>query len=594
MQPYNRAVLAASVCAAFAVTSCGSNDPARVGRPPVVNSYSPTARSINAFVGDTLQFKIDASDPDHDALTTSYAVDDHFVFDGATWNYVIEDTGVVSVRGAVSDGEHVSFIDWQLTNSIAINLPPTIETSLPVEANPVLVIGNAMNFAVIADDPERDALSYSFAVNDSLVSNERQFVYRATSVGLKKIRVVVSDGEKAASHEWQLKVTTVPDNIPPATVLITLAETGQEPGEINIEWTAVGRDGMTGLPSQYQVRTSPVPMVTEVDWARGSERPNVPVTAEPGQTMRMVVSGLQPARPTYIAVRAIDDFANISALPPPVQAVTRGMRFGGRVIDTVTWQGIPGATVSWGTQSKTTGPDGEYEFTEQGLADGTIIARDELGAGVGNYFDYTKPYSAKHLDVVNLYLIPNYNLTTTFYTDFLQFFRFMTDVGGIPNTADQRRRDLPLPLYIRPYEKGGLDYAQAVREVADEFDAILGGRVFSIATSPSPPIRLETAYSTIIERDQHEILTWSADWYPLVSLITFRTVYNATNVDGFKVIARHEFGHALGLNHSFDTRHIMVGGPAPSVPHFSTDEIAVLRTYYAIPRGWNVRYYERE
>jgi len=133
-----------------------------------------------------------------------------------------------------------------------------------------------------------------------------------------------------------------------------------------------------------------------------------------------------------------------------------------------------------------------------------------------------------------------------------------------------------------------------VREVADEFDAILGVRVFSVATSPLPAQRVETTYNNTIERDQLEVLTWSADWYPLVSLITFRTVYNAGNVEGFKVIARHEFGHALGLNHSFDTSHIMVGGPAPSVQHFATDEIAVLRTFYAIPRGWNVRYYERE
>ena len=472
MQRYNLAVLAVSLCTVLAVASCGSNDPTRVDRPPVVNSYSPTTRTLNAFVGDTLQFQIDAFDPDHDALTTSYAIDDRFVFDGTTWNYVIEDTGAVSVRGTVSDGEHTSYIDWHLTTSVPINLPPVIETSLPQEASPVLVIGNSMNFAVIAADPELDALTYSFAVNDSLVATQRQFVYKATSVGIKRIRVVVSDGDKIAWHDWQLKVTTVPDNIPPATVLITLAETGQEPGEINIEWTAVGRDGMSGLPSQYQVRTSPVPVLTEADWNRGSDRPNVPAPAQPGQTMRMVVGGLQPARLTYIAVRAIDDFANISALPPPVQAVTRGMRFGGRVIDTVTWQGIPGATVSFGIQSKTTGPDGEFEFTEQGLAEGTIVVRDELNPGVGNYFDYTKPYTAKHLDVVNLYLIPNYQLTTTFYADFLDFFRRMTDVQGIPYPADQRRRDLPVPLYIRPFEKNGLDYAQAVREVADEFDAM--------------------------------------------------------------------------------------------------------------------------
>ena len=48
----------------------------------------------------------------------------------------------------------------------------------------------------------------------------------------------------------------------------------------------------------------------------------------------------------------------------------------------------------------------------------------------------------------------------------------MTDVGGTPFPADQRRRDLPIALYVRPFTNGGLDYAQAVREVADEFDAL--------------------------------------------------------------------------------------------------------------------------
>lgn len=579
--------------AALAGASCGSNDPARVDRPPVVDSYSPRQRTINTFVGDTLRFQIQASDPDHDALTTSFAVDDHFTFDGTSWNYVIEDTGVVSVRGEVSDGQHTSYIDWQLKREIPINFPPVIETSIPVEPNPVLVTGNSMNFAVIASDPENLPLTYSFSVNDSVALNERQFRYHATSVGMKRIRVQVSDGANFVSHEWQLKVTTVPDNIPPASVPITLAETGQEPGEINVEWTAVGRDGMIGLPSIYQVRTSPVPFNTEADWARGSDRPNVPAPLPPGQTMRMVVGGLLPARPTYVEVRATDDFGNISPLGTAVQAVTRGMRFGGRVIDTVTRQGIPGATVSFGTESVQTAADGTYEFVEQGYGDGTIFVRDETGPEIGNYFDYSKPYSAKHLDVVNLYLIPNYQMTSTYYTDFLQFFRTMTDVGGIPFPADQRRRDLPIPLYVRDFQKGGLDYGKAVREVADEFDDIVGERVFSVATLPLPPIRIETTYNSIIERDQHTVLEWSDDWYPLSSLITFRTVYSASVEDAFKITVRHEMGHALGLNHSLDTNHIMVGGPAPSVEHFSTDEIAVLRTYLTIPRGWNVRYYER-
>jgi hypothetical protein len=341
------------------------------------------------------------------------------------------------------------------------------------------------------------------------------------------------------------------------------------------------------------VRTSPVPILTEADWARGSDRPGVPAPAQPGQSMSMVVGGLPPARLSYIAIRATDDFGNISDIPIPVDAVTRGMRFGGRVIDTVTWQGIPNATVSWGPQTVQTGADGSYEFVEQGNADGTIFARDENGPEVGNYFDYSHPYVARHLDVVNFYLIPNFQMNTTQYTDFLQFFRTMTDVGGTPYPADQRRRDLPIPLYVRDFQNGGLDYAKAAREVADEFDAFLGQRVFTVATLPLPASRIETTVTGILDRDQLEVLEWTTDWYPLVSLISFRTEYTLPIEDVFKVVARHEFGHSLGLNHSTDTRHIMVGGPAPSVQTFDSDVIAVMRTFYIIPRGTNVRYYER-
>ena len=548
MKLSNRAVLALALAVAVTQASCGSNDPERVGRPPVVDSFYPTTRFLNAFVGDTLQFTIHAHDPDNDHLSTSYQMGSKHVFDGRDFDYAIVDTGVVDIRGSVSDGQHTSYIDWRVSSKIPINFPPVVETAVPVEPNPVLVVGHWLNFAVVASDPESLPLSYSFSVNDSVVVNERQFSYEATSVGKKTVRVTITDGTNVVTRTWQLKVTTIPDDIPPAQVPITLAETGAQPGEINIAWTAVGRDGMTGLPSFYQVRTSPVPFTTEQDWARGSERPNVPAPLPPGETMSMVVGGLQPARETYVGVRATDDFGNISPLPQPTLVTTKGMRFGGRVIDTVTGEGVPNATLTFGTSTVTSDGDGIYEFTEQGYADGILTARDELGPDIGDYFDYSKPYSVQHLDVVNMYLIPNYPLQTTYYQDFLEFFRSMTDVGGIPYNADQRRRDIPLALYIRPFEKDGLDYAGAIREAAQGFDALLGTQVFRILgeNDPLPSQRVETTYSGTVSADNHQVLTWTTDWYPLTSRIEFRTVYSAPVKDAFEVICRHELGHSAG------------------------------------------------
>jgi hypothetical protein len=304
MKRRNQAVLAAALAAAMVQAACSGKDPARVDRPPVVEGFQPADRHIDAFVGDTLRFSINASDPDRDNLATTFFVDGAPMGEGEIWEFAVLDTGVVDIRGNVSDGEHTAYIDWQVESDVPVNLPPVIETTLPIELNPTLVIGTTMDFAVIASDPESLPLTFSFSVNDSVVANARNLTYLGSSVGPKLVRVVVSDGDKSVTHEWQLKVTTVPDNIPPAPVVITLAETGVEPGEINIEWTAVGRDGMFGRPSIYQVRTSPVPILTEQDWARGSERPGVPPPAIAGETMRMVVGGLQPARQTYVAVRA--------------------------------------------------------------------------------------------------------------------------------------------------------------------------------------------------------------------------------------------------------------------------------------------------
>lgn len=594
MKRLDRAVLAVALTAAMAHASCGSDDPSRLGRPPVVQSFLPAGRVLTCFVGDTLQFNIRAFDPDGDPLSTSYRLGDSWVSDAATWNYAIVDTGVVDVRGRVSDGDHESFIDWRVTRLDPVNLAPVIQTTLPIEPSPTLVIGNHIEFAVIATDPERNPLEYTFSVNDSLIASDHQVDYRPTSLGMKHIRVVVSDGENQIEHHWQLRVTTEPDVIPPAPVVITRVETGVEPGEVILEWTAVGRDGMVGRPSLYQLRTSPVPFLSEQEWARGSERPGVPPPAPPGETMRMVAGGLLPARPTYVAVRALDDFGNISPLQSHVQVVTRGMRFGGRVIDTVTGAGILNAIVTFGNDHVFTNPDGEFEFVEQGFGDGVIGARDEPDDGVGGYFDYDMPYSVQHLDVVNLYLIPNYPLQTTQYSDFLQFFRNMTTIGGVPFPSDQRRRDLPIALYVRPFVKDGLDYAATVRDVADEFDAIMGTRAFVVAEEPLPAERIETTYNGTLQRDRHGYVEWSQDWYPLVSLIEFRTTYTLSIVEPFKVIIRHELGHALGLNHSDDVRHLMVGGQAAVAPTFTPDEVAALRTYYSIPRGWNVRRYQRD
>jgi hypothetical protein len=590
--PITRRSILLIAMTAVAAAGCGSEDPTRFGRPPVVNSYAPADRQLSAFVGDTLRFSVRAVDPDRDVLKTSFTVDGGLEGAGVSWVYPVVDTGCVTVRGSVSDGEFVSYIEWSVDRHQAINYPPQIGAFQPIEPNPTLVIGNSMSFAIVANDPDDDELVYAFAVNDSLVSSARQFSYLASSLGPKHVVATVTDGELFATHEWNLRVTTVPDTIPPARVPITGSGTGTEPGEVYLEWIAVGRDGMLGVPSEYQVRTAPTPILTEDDWNRGSQRPGVPAPAQPGDPMSMNVGGLLPARITYLAVRAIDDFGNISPLSDTPSAVTRGMRVSGTVINTETGLPVEGAQVRIGLFIADTATDGSWTLTELPPIDDWITAGDDAPSGVGQYFDLSLPFVVKHLSVTPLYVIPNRAMGTPNYSDFLQFFRNMTDVFGNPFGTQQRRWRLPIDLYVRPYEKDGLDYKDTIVRVAAEFDAILGTQVFNVSTNRTGT-GVETAYIDGLYQDNYAVKEWTSDYYPNLALIEFRTVYTPATAVILERTVRHELGHALGLNHSSDLNHLMVGGVAPQVNQFSADEIAVIRCLYNIPRGFDNRTFLR-
>jgi hypothetical protein len=539
MKPSGRISLALVLGVAAMQGSCGSDDPTRVGRPPVVESYSPSSHALTVYVDEVVDFRVHAFDPDLDPLSTTFSVDDVVVAQGDHFQYLVDATGEVTVRGTVTDGEHTSFIEWTLEREIPIDLPPIFTATLPLEENPVLVIGNDMGFGVVATDPEGVPLDYAFTVDDSLVATERQFTYHALSTGIKSVRAAVSDGVYTISREWQLKVTEIPDEIPPAVIDITVAETGTNPGEIHLEWIAVGEDGMDGIASQYRVRTLSTPILTEQDWNRASERPGVPAPALPGEVMSMTVTGVLPARTAYIAVRAEDDFGNQSPLGESPSAVTRGMRISGVVIDALTNLPIEGVVVSIGVTRGMSDAAGGWVLTELGPVTDVIAARDEEVAAVGSYFDYTLPYTVVHNDVIELYLLPAITLDTTYYPDFLTWYRTMTDIGGNPYGAQTRRWQLPIALYVRAFENGGLDYRATIERVAGEFNAILGAVPPSLRRTHErcrDGLRGACRGTTMESRSD-------ADWYPRLGLIEFRTIPRRPSGSRGRGAAR--MGHVL-------------------------------------------------
>lgn len=538
------------------------------------------------FVGDTLAFSVTAMDPDRTVLSQQFSVGDSVVSTGSAWNCVVTDTGLINVTFEVTDGMYSSRVMWDVDPVIPANNPPVITQFSPVEIFPEMIVGDQMEFAIQATDIDKDPIDYYFLVDDSLLATASNFTYRAEEIGDKTVTGVVTDGEAFATQKWFLTVGGVPDSLPPSEVPLLSVITGVDPGEIIVEWVAVGEDGMEGLASNYLLRTSPSPIIDEISWDRSSQRPNVPDPVAPGELMNMVVTGMLPARYTYVAVRAVDDNGNLSPLGPSLGGYSRGMNISGQVMDAITGEPLPGLPVELAHFATTTDAYGHFEFIELPVLEGSYLSvMDEKQVGViGAYFDFATEYVVVHEDFVSVFLIPDHPLETTFYQDFLVFYLNMTEYKIAQHRHEQLRWELPIDLYCEPFQNEGLDYQATVNQVASDLGPYVNLDLFNLVGS-EPDIGVRCIFPYGLEQDNFGYDLFSEDYYPLQGTCEFRRVYTPSMLDGFMLTIRHELGHAIGLRHSNDPAHLMVGYQSPVVSNFTPDEIAVIRAYYHVPRG---------
>lgn len=575
--------------------ACLTDEPVSVGRPPVVKDFSPPNDGIiETFVEDTLTFLVVAIDPDESELDYEYCLNDSAVSSSKSWKYAILETGPANVSCTVTDGLYESRITWQVDRQARINYSPVITSFSPVEKFPKVITGNQIEFAIQAYDPDKDPISYYFTLDDSVVSNSTSYRYFAGLPGDKIVTAVVTDGEGFATHRWYLTVSKIPDTVPPGAVDIISVETGVEPGEIIVQWIAVGEDGDEGMASNYLLRTSPSPIIDELSWSRSSQRPGVPDPALPGEVMEMVVTGITPARYTYVAIRALDDFGNLSGLGNSLGGYARGMRISGKVVDAVTGNDAPNISVLLAQYLTTTDVYGDFDFIELPPLTTYLTVIDESQQGfVGSYFDFRMRYDVVHEDYREVTLIPNIPIETDKYTDFLNFYNSMVEKYNRPFPNNQRRWAPPIQLFVQTYSANGLDYKATVEETALALNTHLGFEAFTI-TSSLPDIGVRCIFRSDIAVDNYGVDTWTDDWYPIHGTCEFRTLYAPATVEAFKIVIRHELGHALGLNHSTEPLHLMVGGMAPLAYNFTPDEVALIRAYYTVPRGLDMLSYSRE
>ncbi|MBC8501059.1 MAG: tandem-95 repeat protein, partial [DPANN group archaeon] len=186
-----------------------------VNDPPILNPIGDKS----VYENETLEFFVNASDPDGDNLTF-YA---NNLPSGATflnqifsWIPGFNQSGAYSVEFVVNDSE---FTDSETVNITVyeFNRAPVIQ-----DYYPALVVSFYENstayFNVTASDPDGDSLSYIWYLDEEILLNQSQsFIYwywNFSDAGEHNISVTISDdGGRSASVSWDVTVLSV--NMPP-------------------------------------------------------------------------------------------------------------------------------------------------------------------------------------------------------------------------------------------------------------------------------------------------------------------------------------------------------------------------------------------
>jgi fibronectin type III domain protein len=112
------------------------------------------------------------------------------------------------------------------------------------------------------------------------------------------------------------------DVTPPSAIADLAAVTGDEMGEVVLDWTAPGDDGNIGQVTSYEVRYS-LGLITLDNYGQAAIYATPPNPLSAGSAQELVVSSLSPGEEYYFAVRAYDDVGLSSGLSNVPSAVSQ-------------------------------------------------------------------------------------------------------------------------------------------------------------------------------------------------------------------------------------------------------------------------------
>jgi hypothetical protein len=103
------------------------------------------------------------------------------------------------------------------------------------------------------------------------------------------------------------------DITPPAAINDLHVSTGDNFGELDLQWTAPGDDSLRGTALSYVIKASPT-LITEANWSSLTAITDAPAPLGPASVQAFTLDSLEPGRTFYVAIKTIDDAGNTSRL----------------------------------------------------------------------------------------------------------------------------------------------------------------------------------------------------------------------------------------------------------------------------------------